>query len=229
MKYLHRRLHEDNDTSDDEPNQSLKSFEDLWSRMCNNDLDEKILDKIKAIGPIRYYIKQLQQAQTGAITEEHLDMIEYKEHPRQGAWQHKEVDDETYFCYVNLQRRTLQPGEQAYYCYGNRSNKFLLLNYGFCFPDNTNDSYSVRLKMNINLQEIFIPQIVDYKGAEFTQEIRLKNNQLNSLLMSYWRSVCKKKFFDGQEGVRKVLLTKPVNLFYERYCLIKYEELLQFL
>lgn len=59
MKYLHRRLHEDNDTSDDEPNQSLKSFEDLWSRMCNDDLDEKILDKIKAIGPIRYYIKQL--------------------------------------------------------------------------------------------------------------------------------------------------------------------------
>jgi hypothetical protein len=80
--------------------------------------------------------------------------------------------------------------------------------------------------MNVNLQEIFIPQIVDYKGAEFTQEIRLKNNQLNSLLMSYWRSVCKKKFFDGQEGVRKILMTKPVNLFYERYCLIKYEELL---
>jgi hypothetical protein len=70
MKYLHRRLQEDNDTSDDEPNQSLKSFEDLWSRMCNDDLDDKILTKIKAIGPIRYYIKQLQQVQTGAITEE---------------------------------------------------------------------------------------------------------------------------------------------------------------
>lgn len=60
-------------------------------------------------------------------------------------------EDESYFVFVNLQRKALQPGEQAYYCYGNRSNKFLLMNYGFCFKDNANDSYAVRMKMDINL------------------------------------------------------------------------------
>ena len=61
------------------------------------------------------------------------------------------------------------PGEQAFYCYGNRSNKFLLLNYGFCFLGNRYDSYSVHLKMSLNMkEELFIPYMVDYKGADYT-------------------------------------------------------------
>jgi len=62
-----------------------------------------------------------------------------------------EHDKESYFCFVNLQRRTLQPGEQAYYCYGNRSNKFLLLHYGFCFPGNRYDSYAIKVNLDISL------------------------------------------------------------------------------
>ncbi len=38
MKFLKKNFQEDNDTSDDEIDQSLKSFEDLWSRMNNGDL-----------------------------------------------------------------------------------------------------------------------------------------------------------------------------------------------
>lgn len=55
-------------------------------------------------------------------TEEEMDWYKPQVHEK-----------ESYFAFVNMRRRTLQPGEQAYYCYGNRSNKFLLLNYGFCF------------------------------------------------------------------------------------------------
>lgn len=35
--------------------------------------------------------------------------------------------DETYFVLVNCDRRTVKKGEQAFYCYGKRSNAFLLL------------------------------------------------------------------------------------------------------
>lgn len=144
----------------------------------------------------------------------------------------QEHDPESYFCFVNMQRRTLHPGEQAYYCYGNRSNKFLLMNYGFCFPDNRNDSYSLRLKMDIDLKELFIPKMVDFKGTEFTQEVRFKTNQFCSMLHAYLRSTCKTKFFQGQlqsQAFQRILLTKPVNLYYERYCAKYYEDLLEFL
>lgn len=57
------------------------------------------------------------------------------------SWYNADTHDkETYFTIVNHDRRTMQPGEQAWYCYGNRSNKFLLINYGFCFAGNRLDS-----------------------------------------------------------------------------------------
>ena len=35
----------------------------------------------------------------------------------------------------------MKKGEQAWNCYGNRNNLFLLINYGFCFQDNLYDSF----------------------------------------------------------------------------------------
>lgn len=52
----------------------------------------------------------------------------------------------------------------------------MLMNYGFCFPNNHYDSYAVRLKMKVDPNDLFVPHLVDYKGDDFTQEIRLKNN-----------------------------------------------------
>lgn len=105
--------------------------------------------------------------------------------------------DESYFVFTNLNRRTLQPGEQAYYCYGNRSNKFLLANYGFSFLGNRYDSYSCRMKMRFDTSDLAVHKMVDFKGKEFTEEVRFKTNQFNSLLMSYLRSTCKNQFFQG--------------------------------
>lgn len=42
-------------------------------------------------------------------------------------WFDQEIHaDDTYFCIVNLQRRSILPGEQVYYQYGNRTNRFLM-------------------------------------------------------------------------------------------------------
>lgn len=55
------------------------------------------------------------------------------------------------------------PGEQAFYCYGNRSNRYLLINYGFCFLGNRYDSFETRLKLDIDLRAPFVPFMVDFK------------------------------------------------------------------
>lgn len=39
----------------------------------------------------------------------------------------KKLMDDSYFVFVNCDRRTVKKGEQAFYCYGMRSNAFLLL------------------------------------------------------------------------------------------------------
>lgn len=40
---------------------------------------------------------------------------------------------QTYFTLTNESRRVMKKGTQAWNCYGNLTNKYLLVNYGFCF------------------------------------------------------------------------------------------------
>ena len=55
-------------------------------------------------------------------------------------------DDEVAFVYVNENRRTIQPGEQVFYNYRNRSNENLLLFFSFCFPGNEYNSLLLHLR-----------------------------------------------------------------------------------
>jgi hypothetical protein len=62
-------------------------------------------------------------------------------------WLNKKSESDTHFVLVNQDRRTIQAGEQVFYCYGCRSNRYLMLNYGFCFQNNRYDSYQIFVKM----------------------------------------------------------------------------------
>lgn len=42
-------------------------------------------------------------------------------------YDHTKMKDRSYFIFANCDRRTVKKGEQAFYCYGKRSNAFLLL------------------------------------------------------------------------------------------------------
>jgi len=86
---------------------------------------------------LREYIP-LSEEENGTGSEEKFDWYDRGQHEK-----------ESYFAMVNLNRRDLMPGEQAFYCYGNRSNRFLLVNYGFCFKDNRYDSFTLQLKSNV--------------------------------------------------------------------------------
>jgi hypothetical protein len=51
-------------------------------------------------------------------------------------------EDETYF--IVAANRFIEKGEQIYNNYGRRSNKFLLIYYGFTYVNNKYDSISFR-------------------------------------------------------------------------------------
>jgi len=57
------------------------------------------------------------------------------------------MEEETYFCLTNMNRNILKKGEQAFNCYGNRTNRFLLMDYGFAFTNNRYDSVELFLNM----------------------------------------------------------------------------------
>jgi len=86
---------------------------------------------------------------------------------------------DTYFCFVNKNRETFETGDQVFYCYGNRTNKFLLLNYGFCFPGNRYDSFEFPLSLDVPTDEIFAPNFVDLEwSSRQAQAVRLKKDQI---------------------------------------------------
>ena len=61
------------------------------------------------------------------------------------------------------------------------------------------------------------------------QEIKLKPNQLNEALISYLRIMIKEEYFNINRGItgKGILISQPVDLYYEVHCLEKYQEMLE--
>ena len=87
---------------------------------------------------------------------------------------------------------TYKRGEQIFNCYGRRSNKFILLYYGFCIAPNQYDSGQVRIwrkvdkkdKTDARLSEaLLVGEDMFMKQYEeidnLTKKIRFKANRLN--------------------------------------------------
>ena len=98
---------------------------------------------------------------------------------------------ETYVAMVNQTRKPMAKGSQAFFCYGNRTNMYLMVNYGFCFQDNLYDSYHVNVRLDLDAKAAIDPKKLQaYYGKEDNiQTIRLKRNQFNSFLMAYIRDL----------------------------------------
>ena len=86
-------------------------------------------------------------------------------------------DKDCYFVLVNKDRRTIKAGEQVFYCYGDRSNRFLLQNYGFCYPNNKCDSLSVLVRYDVDLSKGFDRLYIDMKMSSiYANEVRFKRD-----------------------------------------------------
>ena len=80
------------------------------------------------------------------------------------TWYHPKMDDDCHFVFVNNNRQSFKKGDQVYYCYGNRNNTYLLLNYGFCFPNNKYEDYYLRMRLDCDMSDPFVPELVDLEG-----------------------------------------------------------------
>lgn len=65
----------------------------------------------------------------------------------------KDELENTYVTFVNETREVMKAGTQAWYCYGNRTNSFLMVHYGFCFKDNLYDSYRFALRLDLQFSK----------------------------------------------------------------------------
>ena len=68
------------------------------------------------------------------------------------------------------------PGDQLYYFYGQRSNLFLFMNYGFAIEDNKYDSYQIQV--NIDIQNIKDTSFKDFfEGKQLIQKLVQRPNE----------------------------------------------------
>ena len=61
----------------------------------------------------------------------------------------RDNDENTYFALASMYQ-SYGAGEQLFYCYGRRTNRSLLENYGFVISNNKYDSFSFLLRLNEN-------------------------------------------------------------------------------
>ncbi|EGR30449.1 SET domain protein, partial [Ichthyophthirius multifiliis] len=149
-----------------------------------------------------------------------------------------EDDEDNYF--VVTTQKPEKKGQQIYNCYGQRTNKFLLMWYGFCFNKNRYDSYSLRLWINMRQEQLnndLFEKIVfqeflekeDCKGGfvwkkqekvnldDITQNFRIKKNKINIDLIIYLRLYLM-MHYKGPD-LKRVMVSLPVSPVYECFVL----------
>ena len=77
----------------------------------------------------------------------------------------EEQNTTTHFVIVNNTRKTIKTGDQAFFCYGARTNKFLLLNYGFCFENNYYDAFQTWLRLDCTRLNPSVDKMIDRYGS----------------------------------------------------------------
>ena len=145
------------------------------------------------------YVDPNREIQPGPFLEEDKEQYEEAEDSEEDFEWFEDKDDDCYFVMVNKDRRTVKKGEQVFYCYGDRNNRFLMQNYGFCYPNNNFDSLSVLVRYDVDLGAEFEPSFIDMKiQSILANEIRFKRDQINQVLLAFFRLRCRKSYYKGK-------------------------------
>lgn len=152
-------------------------------------------------------LKEQDEEEWSKMTEEY-NSSEEEDDEENFAW-YKGEDDQTYFTLCTKYKNIYNPGQQVFHCYGRRTNRFLLLNYGFCLNNNKYNSLSFRVWINFNWQkEKEKDQAKEKKQVEkkessssdeeeskdpekanqISKVIRLKRNRFNEEIFAYLRA-----------------------------------------
>jgi len=63
---------------------------------------------------------------------------------------YRDSDPHAYFTLCTKFKQIFRKGSQVYHCYGRRTNRYLLANYGFCLPHNKYNSCSFRVWLDFS-------------------------------------------------------------------------------
>ena len=117
-------------------------------------------------------------------------------------------------------------GRQLFNTYGSRTNKFLLIWYGFAYPDNLHDSVTFRLHVQFGAlrpaREIVLDSYVGGQGLSFrkndqelvletevSREFRLKRSNICEKLLIFLRLFLM-NYYKGEE-LYKLFVTVPAS------------------
>lgn len=129
--------------------------------------------------------------------------------------------DESYFVLSTGKFKGYQPGEQIFNCYGSRSNRFLLSNYGFMLKYNSYNSLTFRAWVDHPIPED--KRITHIKNEEMNFQgtnqvirwfkvIRLKE-KFNFKLLEYIRSTLIDKYIGNNHQL--LVVSSPIDFDFE--------------
>jgi hypothetical protein len=121
-----------------------------------------------------------------------------------GWWRYD--DEDMYFMMGTKYKNIYKKQQQLFHCYGRRTNRFLLINYGFCLRNNKYNSISFRVYINFGWN----------KEGDTTDNILSKTADPNAKVGTNPEEESKgapKRLADDEEGkVSKLIKLKPLRL-----------------
>lgn len=168
-------------------------------------------------------LKEQDEEEWAKMTEEY-NSSEEEDDEENFAWYNHE-DDQTYFVLCSKHKNIYNVGQQVFHCYGRRTNRFLLLNYGFCLNNNKYNSLSFRVWVNFNWQEERAKKEVqkqqssksdsdeEEKDNRISKIIRLKRDHLNEEIFAYLRANLLNTY--KGKNLAYLLVSAPVDTEFE--------------
>jgi hypothetical protein len=96
------------------------------------------------------------------------------------TWIDYEKDGEIYYAMGTKYKTSYRKGDQLFNCYGLRTNRFLLLNYGFCLRNNKYNSLGFKVFVNYKPAEKSKDEDNDETDeSRYQKVIKLKRDKLS--------------------------------------------------
>ena len=184
---------------------------------------DMLIQKKQSMYQMEEYIKgfkeqDLKQEEDSSDDEEEEDF----------SWWHHD-SDHTYYAMTTKYKANYKAGEQVFNCYGRRTNRFLLLNYGFVLRNNKYNSFSFRVWLNFPdekknkeerkkaLKNSDEEEEEEEEDERPNQLMRLKNTRLCDELFAYLRANLLNKYQGSNH--QKLIISAPVDLDFELFAI----------
>ena len=149
LSYKPRTDECDDESSDESDNESSDSSNRQEEVKGLDDYIREQEEENKSDDEVKKWEKQCDKETKAIVQDTYLPYEDFSWFKCDEVTQGKREMD-TYLAFYNDIRRDIQPGEQLYYFYGQRSNIFLFLNYGFVLEFNKFDSYELYVNMKLD-------------------------------------------------------------------------------